>query len=175
MLRPYANMMPCSDARRPIRAKSARAAAAWSPTIARKPSSSGSAETPIFSAPITPVLRNRMSRPVTMSVPRAQNPAFGMSRTGSCASSAASGSSSMPRKNHMAKGSANRIGTTPCGRNEDCPASGSMLKRLSQLKRPEKAAIAEKTSRMAMEMIETTIANLKEIAAPAEFRAMNAT
>ena len=67
-----------------------------------------------------------------MSVPRAERPARGMSRTGLCASSAASGSSSMPRKNHIANGSAKRIGSTPCGRNAVWPASGAMSKSLSQ-------------------------------------------
>ncbi len=119
-------MMPCSEASSPTSANSASRAASWSPTIARKPSSSGSAATPVASAPMTPVLRNSTSRPVTISVPRAQNPAFGMSRTGFVDSSAASGSSSMPRKNHIANGSANRIGKTPCGRKADCPGSGSM-------------------------------------------------
>ncbi len=50
-----------------------------------------------------------------------------------------------------------------------------MFHRLSQLNRPEKAAIAENTSRMAIEIIDTTIANLKEMWAPAELSAMNAT
>ena len=98
-----------------------------------------------------------------------------MSRTGSCDSSAASGSSSMPRKNHIANGSANRIGNTPCGRNALCPASGAMFHSASHEKLPEKTAMAEKTRMIAIEMIETTMANLNEMLAPAAFSAMNAT
>jgi hypothetical protein len=122
---------------------------------------------------MTPVLSTSTSRPVTIRVPRAQRPARGMSRAGSCASSAASGSSSMPRKNHMAKGSANRMGKTPCGRNSVCPASGTLSNRLSKLNTPENTAIAEKTRMMPIEMIDTTMANLKEMFAPAELRVMN--
>jgi hypothetical protein len=166
-------MMPCSDASSPMRAKSARTAAAPSPTIARKPSSSGSPATPVASAPTTPVLRNSTSRPVTMSVPRAQRPARGMSRTGSCDSSAASGSSSMPRKNHIANGRAKRIGNTPCGRNAVWPASGAMSKRLSHENRPDVAAMTENTRRIPIEMIDTTIANLNEMLAPAVLSPMN--
>ena len=103
-------MMPCREASRPTSANRASTAAASSPTIARKPSSSGSPAVPVASAPITPVFRKSTSRPVTISVARAQRPARGMSRTGLCDSSAASGSSSMPRKNHIANGSAKRIG-----------------------------------------------------------------
>ncbi len=50
-----------------------------------------------------------------------------------------------------------------------------MFHRLSQLNAPEKAAIRENTTMMAIEMIETMIAKRKEIAAPAEFNAMKAT
>ena len=49
-----------------------------------------------------------------------------------------------------------------------------MSKSLSQLNWPEKSAITENTRMMAIEMIDTTMANLKEIAAPAAFRAMKA-
>ena len=96
-----------------------------------------------------------------------------MSRTGSVDSSAASGSSSMPRKNHIANGSANRIGSTPCGRNAVWPGSGSMSKSLSHENSPEKIAIALNTSRIAIEMIDTTIANLNDRLAPAALMAMN--
>ena len=40
---------------------------------------------------------------------------------------------------------------------------------------PEKSAITEKTRMMPIEMIDTTIANLNEIAAPAELSAMKTT
>jgi len=79
----------------------------------------------------------------------------------------------MPRKNHIANGRANRIGTTPCGRNSVWPGSGAISHRFAHSKAPEKIAIAEKTRMIAIEMIDTTIANLKEIAAPAEFSPMN--
>ena len=49
-----------------------------------------------------------------------------------------------------------------------------MSKSLSQLNCPENSAITEKTRMMAIEMIDTTIANLNEIAAPAALSAMKA-
>ena len=104
-----------------------------------------------------------------MSVPRAQSPARGMSRTGSCDSSAASGSSSMPRKSHMANGIAKRIGSTPCGRKRLWPGSGSMSKRLPQSIAPLARAMTAKSTSTPMEMTETTMANFREIAAPAVF------
>jgi hypothetical protein len=90
-------------------------------------------------------------------------------------SSAASGSSSIPRKNHIANGSANRIGSRPCGRNSVWPGSGAMSQRLPHWNAPENSAITEKTRMMPIEMIDTTIANLNEIAAPAELSAMKTT
>lgn len=102
-----------------------------------------------------------------MSVPRAQRPARGMSRTGLWDSSAASGSSSIPRKNHMANGRANRIGRIPCGRNAFWPASGTMSNSDAQLKCPLNSAIAEKKRMIAIEMTDTMIANLNDTLAPA--------
>ena len=111
-----------------------------------------------------------------MSVPRAMKPARGMSLVGLCDSSAASGSSSMPRKNHIANGSANRIGRTPCGRNARLAGVGRDVRRaMSQLNAPETIAMTEKTRRIAIEMIDTTIANLNEMLAPAELSAMKTT
>ena len=46
---------------------------------------------------------------------------------------------------------------------------------LSHENAPEKIAIAEKTRMIAIEMIDTTMANLNEMLAPAAFRAMNTT
>ena len=51
-------------------------------------------------------------------------PALGMSFAGLFVSSAANGSSSMPRKNHIAKGSENRMPTAPNGRKVDLPGAG---------------------------------------------------
>jgi hypothetical protein len=110
-----------------------------------------------------------------MSVPRAMKPARGMSFVGLTDSSAASGSSSMPRKNHIANGRAKRMGTTPWGRKADWPGSGAILKSDAASNLPEKRAIAENTRRIAIEMIETTMANLNEMLAPAELRAMKIT
>ena len=110
-----------------------------------------------------------------MSVPRAQKPAFGMSRTGLCDSSAASGSSSMPRKNHIANGRANRIGKTRRrGRNvASGPRVGGHVPQVAPTgTRRRRPPSAEKTRMMPMEMIETTIANLKEMLAPAALSAM---
>ena len=55
-----------------------------------------------------------------------------MSRFGSCDSSAASGSSSIARKNQIANGIAWKIPLMPNGRNDVPPSSGGML--LSRLK-----------------------------------------
>ena len=49
------------------------------------------------SAPVTAVLTNSTTTPEITRVIRPTMPAFGMSLAGLCASSAASGSSSMPR------------------------------------------------------------------------------
>ncbi len=101
-----------------------------------------------------------------MSVPRAMTPARGMSFSGECDSSAASGSSSMPRKNHMANGRAKRIGNQPSGRNVDDPATsgfGAMSHSLSNENRPEASAMIENTRMMPIAMIETTIAKRNEM------------
>ena len=71
----------------------------------------------------------------------------------------------------MANGSANRIGRKPWGRKADAPASGTMLKSESHEKAPENSAIALKTSRITIEMIDTRMANLNDTAAPEEFSA----
>jgi len=113
-----------------------------------------------------------------MSVPRAITPARGMSRSGVCDSSAASGSSSMPRKNHIAKGSANRMGRMPSGRNTDEPtasAFGAMSHSLSHEKAPETSAMTENSRMIAMAMIDTTMAKRNEMCAPAALSATKAT
>ena len=51
-------------------------------------------------------------------------PARGMSCAGLCVSSAASGSSSMPRKNHIANGRANRIGSDAVRQERRLPGVG---------------------------------------------------
>ena len=117
-------------------------------------------------------MKNSTSSPVTMRVPRAQKPARGMSRTGLWDSSAASGSSSMPRKNHIANGRAKRMGSTPWGRNSFQPGSGAMFQSEPQSSAGEKSAMTLKTTRMPIEITETTMANLKEMAAPAAFSPM---
>jgi hypothetical protein len=69
-----------------------------SPNTALKPSNNGVADVPMLAAPPpTPVFRNRVSTANSTSVLRPQMVARGMSRFGSCDSSAASGSSSMAR------------------------------------------------------------------------------
>ena len=78
----------------------------------------------------------------------------------------------MPRKNHIANGSANKIGSTPWGRNSFQPGSGSMFHSDAQSSAGEKSAITENTTMIAIEMIDTTIANRNEMCAPAEFSAM---
>ena len=73
-------------------------AAVPSPKIALKPSASGVADVPIVAAPPpTPVFRNRVRTANRTSVLSPQIVARGMSRFGSCDSSAASGSSSIAR------------------------------------------------------------------------------
>jgi len=63
-----------------------------------KPSNSGVAEMPIaFAPPSIAVLRIKIPMAVTTSVVRPHTAARGMSRLGSCDSSAASGSSSIAR------------------------------------------------------------------------------
>ena len=81
----------------PVRANNPRIAALSVPRIALKPSSRGSPETLISSAPLTPVLRNRTPIPVMTSVHRPHMVPLGTSRFGSIDSSAARGSSSMAR------------------------------------------------------------------------------
>ena len=91
-------MIPCSEANRPISANSDRiAATSLLGRIARNPSSSGSPASPIAEAPTTAGLSTSTRPPLTISVTRPHMPARGMSRAGMCDSSAASGSSSMPR------------------------------------------------------------------------------
>ena len=95
-----------------------------------------------------------------------------MSLAGFLASSAARGSSSIPRKNQTANGIAQRIPSTPNGRNALWPGSGAMLNSLSTLNSPEKAAIREKITMIAREIIATTIANLNATLDPVAFKAM---
>ncbi len=79
----------------------------------------------------------------------------------------------MPRKNHIANGSASRIDPTPKGRNSVFPSVGAMFQSDPQSNAPVRSDIAPKTTMMPIEMIETTIANPKEMFAPAALRAMN--
>ena len=73
-------------------------AAVPSPKTALKPSNNGVADVPIVAAPPpTPVFRNRVRTANRTSVLSPQIVARGMSRFGSCDSSAASGSSSIAR------------------------------------------------------------------------------
>ena len=77
------------------------------PKIVFRPSSSGSEDSPIaFDPGLMPEFRKRIRNAVTTSVQRPQMVPRGMSRLGSADSSAASGSSSMARKNQIAKGNA---------------------------------------------------------------------
>jgi hypothetical protein len=71
------------------------------------------------------LLRPSVRNAAITSVSRPEPSARGTSRTGSTASSAASGSSSMPRKNQMAKGSAVSTPSGPCGRNAPWPLSAA--------------------------------------------------
>ena len=137
--------------------------------MALKPSSSGSPDSLNSLAPVIPGFNNKTSAPVTTSVPIPRIPAFGISLAGSCASSAASGSSSIPKKNHIANGIAATIGQIPNGRKDELPASGAMLVRLSNENLPLKIAITEKMARTASAINETTIENLKESAVPEIF------
>jgi hypothetical protein len=110
----------------PISASSS--AAVPSPKTPLKPSNRGVAEVPMLAAPpSTPVLSTSVSAPVMTSVVRPQIVARGTSRLGSWDSSAAKGSSSIARKNQMAKGIAGKIPPSPCGRKLELPASGLML------------------------------------------------
>ena len=98
-----------------------------SPKTARKPSSSGSPETPSLKAPgatdglshrIRPAETSRVTRPAMM--PR------GMSRLGSRDSSAASGSCSMARNSQTAKGRAAKAPFRPNGSSGPPPWGSSM-------------------------------------------------
>ena len=81
----------------------------------------------------------------------------------------------MPRKNQTAKGIAQRIPSIPNGRNAVWPGSGAMLNSLSTLNSPENAAIREKITMIAREIIATIIANLNAVCEPAAFSAMKTT
>ena len=78
----------------------------------------------------------------------------------------------MPRKNQTANGIAQRIPSIPNGKNALCPGSGAMLNSLSTLNKPENAAIREKITMIAREIIATTIANLNATLDPVAFKAM---
>lgn len=71
---------------------------------AEKPSRRGWEDAAVLVDPSTAGLRKTTIAPVTIRVSMAQRLARGMSRSGLWASSAASGSSSIPRKSHIAKG-----------------------------------------------------------------------
>ncbi len=111
---------------------------------------------------------------VITNVPRPRIPAFGISLAGSCASSAASGSSSIPRKNHIANGIAATIAQSPIGKKVEFPASGAILVRLLNENSPEKIAITVKMARTPRAINETQIANLNDKAAPEIFNSRKA-
>ena len=98
-----------------------------------------------------------------------------MSSWGVWVSSAASGSSSMPRKNQIANGSAKSTPPRPNGRNVLLPGSGAMFHRLSQENRPEKIARTKNRARTDSEMTAMTTAKRNDAAAPAEFSATKMT
>ena len=106
---------------------------------------------------------------MTTSVPNPQIPAFGISRTGLCASSAANGSSSIPKKNHIANGIAATIAQNPLGRNVELPSVGAISNKLSTENLPLTIAMIANMARTAREAIATTIANLNDTSAPAMF------
>ena len=112
---------------------------------------------------------------VTARVMMPHTPAFGMSLVGSCDSSAASGSSSMPRKNQIAKGRANRMPMPPNGRNSVLPSVGAMSNSLAKSTEPVANAAIAKKAITPIEMIATTSAKRKPIDAPSELRPMNRT
>ncbi len=97
-------------------------------------------------------------------------PAFGISFAGLCASSAASGNSSIPKKNHIANGIAATIGQRPNGKKDVLPASGAILVKLSNENLPLNIDIKAKIARTPSAINETQIANLNEIAVPEMFR-----
>ncbi|CAB4728446.1 unannotated protein [freshwater metagenome] len=107
-------------------------------------------------------------------MPRPRIPAFGISFAGLCASSAASGSSSIPRKNHIANGIAATIAQSPIGKKVELPASGAILVRLLNENSPEKIAITVKMARTPRAINETQIANLNDKAAPEIFNSRKA-
>jgi hypothetical protein len=143
--------------------------------IARKPSRIGSPLSLIVAAPKTPGLRMSTSSAVTSSVNMPATDPRGMSLAGSWVSSAARGSSSMPRKNQIAKGMARKIPRKPYGRKVLPPASGAISKRLSTLNLPEKTAETKKIASTPSEMIAITKAKRNDAAAPAAFRATKIT
>ena len=120
---------------------------------------------------MTAGLRTTTTAPLAISVNIPRMPALGMSRAGVCASSAVSGSSSMPRNSHIANGSASTTCHQPCGRNVLLPGSGSMSKRLPKSRLPESSARTPKTAMTARERTATIVAKRKEISAPAMFTA----
>ncbi len=93
---------------------------------------------------------------------------FGMSRLGSIDSSAASGSSSIARKNQMAKGSALKMPGIPNGRKLEFPGSGSMF--VSRLESNFGIAVTKKIARTASESRQITTENLMVASMPTMFR-----
>ena len=176
MLRPAANMIPWKEATSPASAKSASSEAMLlSGKIALKPSRIGSPLPEISSAPMTPGLSTSTRKAVTSRVHMPMSDPRGMSCCGVWVSSAASGSSSMPRKNQIANGRARSTPPSPIGRKVLLPASGAMFQRLSHENLPEKIASTKKTPSTASEMIVMTTANRNDAAAPTEFRATKMT
>ena len=174
MFRPAANMMPWKDATSPVRANSdSSEAMLLFGKMTRNPSRMGSPLPEISAEPTIPGFRISTRNAVASSVNMPQVDPRGMSSCGVWVSSAASGSSSMPRKNQMANGRAASTPVMPNGRNLLLPASGTMSIRLSVENLPEKTARMKKIARTDSEMIVMTIANRNEAAAPMEFRPTN--
>ena len=83
--------------------------------------------------------------------------ALGMSRFGSRASSAASGSSSIARKNQIANGRFLKMPEAPNGNHFELPASGGMFVRLSTLK--SVSAATKNTPRTTIDRMQITTVN----------------
>lgn len=86
-------------------------------------STSGLPDSESACAPSAPVARTSTSAPVTSRTSIAATIPRGTLRSGSRASSAASGTPSRARKNQIANGTADQIPSQPNGRNAEAPAA----------------------------------------------------
>lgn len=121
------------------------------------------------SAPWAPVAAKKVIRASRARMPMEMARAFGMERTGSLASSAASGTPSTPRKNHMPKGNAAQMPRAPNGSQELEPnASGSTAMLSREPASNSVSAPNAKMSRAATAMAVTT--RLKRRASPTPHR-----